>query len=74
MSDKMFCWYCDYFFLDSGVSGQCRRKAPCSIDYQSIPGTAETAGSRVFALIDDASTNFCGDYKPALDSREDPPV
>lgn len=69
MPREIFCWYCDFFVLNSGVAGNCRRHAPKSHDYQS-----STSGGAVFASIEDATIDWCGEYKPARDERSDPPA
>lgn len=68
------CWYCDFFGLSSGTAGHCRRHAPSSIDFQSIPGNATIAGDRVFPFIEDARIDWCGEFKPARGTVPDPPA
>lgn len=68
------CWYCDFFDLSSGVTGFCRRYAPSSTDYQSISGNLNGDGSNVFASIPDATVEWCGDFKRAINDPGAPPV
>lgn len=74
------CWTCDYFNpLNPGVdnTGQCRFHAPRKFDQATIPSMTQPAKSSLdysllFANIEDGNDNFCGDYKPSVDTPPDP--
>jgi hypothetical protein len=64
MAIDVVCKNCDFFNeLNPGVdnSGQCRRMPPRGIDDKSLPTGTDPVN--VFPLIDDGSTEFCGQFK-----------
>lgn len=74
MANPSTCWYCDFFDLQSGKTGHCRRYAPRAIDYQSVPGLTAEDGSYVFPIIPDATTEWCGEFKQARGPVPVPPA
>jgi hypothetical protein len=67
------CWYCEHFLatLPGTNQGECRRHAPSGLDSQMI-NDFNGDETKIFARIYNGTTEWCGEFQPAVGEVPDP--